>query len=78
MFDTQQFDLVLTDYFMPGMKGDQLAQEIKDRDQSRPVVLLTAAPPRTPTPQIDCIVLKPFSQASLRLAITGLFLPAVS
>ncbi len=67
--DTQTFDLVFTDYFMPGMKGDQLAHAIKERDQSQPIVLLTGFPPAEHLLEIDLVVLKPFSQESLRRAI---------
>ena|SRR2546423_14929249 len=68
-FDRQTFDLVFTDYFMPGMKGDQLAHEIKERDQSKPIVLLTGYPPAEQLLEIDLVILKPFSQETLRRAI---------
>jgi DNA-binding NtrC family response regulator len=35
-------DVVVTDYSMPGMDGVQLLQAIRDRDESLPVILLTA------------------------------------
>jgi PAS domain S-box-containing protein len=35
------FDVVVTDYAMPGMNGFELAQRIKDRDPKLPVVLAT-------------------------------------
>src|SRR3954467_11534114 len=35
-------DGVVTDYSMPGMDGVQLVQAIHDRDESLPVILLTA------------------------------------
>ena len=71
-FDAQPFDLVLTDYFMPGMKGDQLAHEIRERDQSKPIVLLTGYPPAEQLLEVDLVILKPFSRESLRRAITQL------
>jgi CheY-like chemotaxis protein len=71
-FDAQTFDLVFTDYFMPGMKGDALAHAIKERDQSQPIVLLTGFPPMEHLLEVDLVVLKPFSQETLRRAITKL------
>ena len=35
--ETAIFDLVFTDYSMPGMKGDELAAKIKQRDPNKPV-----------------------------------------
>ena len=35
-------DAVVTDFAMPGMDGVQLVQAIHDRDESLPVILLTA------------------------------------
>ena len=42
-----QFDVVITDFAMPGMKGDQLSAMLKQRAPSLPVILLTAFPPPT-------------------------------
>jgi CheY-like chemotaxis protein len=41
VFAPGKFVLVLTDYEMPGMKGDELAAEIKLRSPGQPVVILT-------------------------------------
>src|SRR5216684_2876658 len=35
-------DTVMTDYFMPEMDGVQLLQAIRERDESLPVIMLTA------------------------------------
>src|SRR5207253_6680782 len=35
-------DVVITDFAMPGMDGVQLLQAIHDRDESLPVIVLTA------------------------------------
>ena len=41
-YDPARFDLIFTDFSMPGMKGDQLATAIKEKKPARPVVMLTA------------------------------------
>jgi len=67
--ETGIFDLVFTDYSMPGMKGDELATKIKQRDPNKPVILLTAFPPSTRPSGIDLIITKPFYLATLREAM---------
>ena len=42
MFQEGQFDLVITDFEMPGMKGDELAAAIKAQAPNQPVVMITA------------------------------------
>jgi CheY-like chemotaxis protein len=69
-FDAEHFDLVLTDYRMPGMKGDAFASAIKKRLKPKPVILITGHPPNEAPKAIDWVLLKPFSLLQLRLAIT--------
>ena len=42
LFDKGKFDLVITDFAMPSMKGDELAVAIKARSPKQPVVMITA------------------------------------
>ena len=42
VFEQDKFDLVITDYAMPGMKGDELAAAIKAKAPQQPVVMITA------------------------------------
>ncbi len=42
IFEPEKFDLIITDYMMPGMKGDALAIAIKSQAPQQPVMLLTA------------------------------------
>src|SRR5258708_33182137 len=42
MFEVGKFDLVITDFAMPTMKGDELAATIKARSPKQPVVMITA------------------------------------
>ncbi len=78
-FKPQDFDLVITDFRMPGMKGDQLASAIKQQAGQTPVILLTAFPPARLPSAIDWMTLKPFTLADLRKAIAHVvaqYLPA--
>ena len=43
----QPFDLILTDYQMPGMNGLELASTVHQTSPGTPIVLVTATPPRT-------------------------------
>jgi len=74
MFEPDKFDLVITDYSMIGMKGDQLAARIKQRRPNQPVIMVTAFAdqfnaPGGPSGGADCVINKPFSIAELREAI---------
>jgi PAS domain S-box-containing protein len=71
------FDIVVTDMSMPGRSGIQLAREIKAIRPELPVILtsgfseeLIADEP--PTPFIDAMVRKPYTQADLAAAIRTL------
>ena len=77
-FERGRFDLVFTDFAMPGMKGDQLAAAIKTRAPEQPIVMITAHAGALPaTVNVDHIVGKPFRLQQLRDAITKV-LPAKS
>ena len=41
-FKQERFDLVITDYQMPGMNGDELAAAIKALVPNQPVLMVTA------------------------------------
>jgi len=70
--DTTAFDLVIADLHMPGMAGDQLADEIKKRKPMIPVLLITGDQPETLPPSIDRLLHKPFSLSELREALSAL------
>jgi CheY-like chemotaxis protein len=74
LLERESFDLIITDYLMPGMKGDQLGVHAKQRYKLR-VVMLSACPPTRPPREIDFIVLKPFGLFNLRLAIDTVCVP---
>ena len=76
LLEQGKFDLIITDYSMPGMKGDELAAVIKQRLPHQPIIMITAyaemlKSSSNPLPGVDFIISKPFSLADLREAIAG-------
>jgi CheY-like chemotaxis protein len=74
LLEKSKYDLVITDYAMPAMKGDELAVAIKGRNPGQPVVLITAyaemlKASSNPLRGVDFIVSKPFLLENLREAI---------
>ena len=74
LLDKEKFDLVITDFFMPEMKGDELAVAIKARDPKQPVVMITAYAETfqgnmRELSGVDFLIGKPFLLENLREAI---------
>ena len=74
IFEKGKFDLVITDFEMPVMKGDALALAIKERAPKQPVVMITAYAEmlqgsRNPLQGVDYLISKPFLLENLREAI---------
>lgn len=73
-FDSEHFDLVITDKAMPGMSGDQLAAAIKAREPGTPIIMLTGfgriGEGEDLSEFVDLLVAKPASLRDLREAIT--------
>lgn len=72
--EKSKFDLVITDFEMPGMKGDELAAAIKGRTPNQPVVMITAYAEMlqasgNPLTGVDFVISKPFLLENLREAI---------
>jgi len=75
IFEKSKFDVVITDFAMPAMKGDELALAIKARNPRQPVVMITAYAEMlqssgNPLPGVDFIISKPFLLENLREAIS--------
>ena len=74
IFDQGKFDIVITDFAMPTMKGDELAAAIKSRSPNQPVVMITAYAEMlqtsgNPMAGVDYMISKPFLLDNLREAI---------
>src|SRR6266404_1078111 len=71
LFSGGVFDLVITDYDMPGIQGNQLAENIKRVSASQPVIMITAFIEEVGTRHnpVDAVLGKPFSFQELRQTI---------
>jgi CheY-like chemotaxis protein len=74
ILEKDTFDLVITDFEMPNMKGDELAAAIKARAPKQPIVMITAYAEMlraagNPLTGVDCVISKPFLLENLREAI---------
>jgi len=74
MYEPNKFDMIFTDYLMPEMKGDKLAEAIKRISPRQPVVMLTAFPEKLqssdcPLGGVDSFICKPFDLDNLQTAI---------
>jgi two-component system cell cycle response regulator CpdR len=71
IFDKATFDLVLTDYSMPDMKGDEFAAIIKQRRPTQRIIMITAFGSELKASGklnglVEALIDKPFSLADLR------------
>jgi CheY-like chemotaxis protein len=74
LFRRESFDLVITDFDMPKMKGNELAARIKQRAPAQPILMITAYAERLGDFQnpVDAILIKPFQLEDLRQAMAKL------
>ena len=77
--DGRRFDLVITDFAMPGIDGLELARLIKERTPQKPVVLVTGylesvyGTEKARLQHIDAMLGKPFSLEELNEAFSAVF-----
>jgi CheY-like chemotaxis protein len=69
-----KFDLVITDYEMPRLKGSELAVRVKKLCPAQPILMITAYAERLGNAEnpVDAILNKPFAFDDLRRAIAQL------
>jgi CheY-like chemotaxis protein len=75
-FEQGNWDLVLTDFSMPGMNGCQVIEAIRERTHSVPIVLVTAG--YMAPEDLQCagkygvpVLAKPFPIATLQAVVEG-------
>jgi DNA-binding response OmpR family regulator len=73
LFTPGDFDLVITAFEMPEMKGDELARTIKCLVPSQLILMIAPSGPtiRTDNP-VDALLQKPFKMAELRGVVSNL------
>jgi len=66
-------DLVITDFFMPGMHGDELVTRIRKHSPNQPIILVSGTMPESNlgplSLEINAFLEKPFSLEQLRNAV---------
>jgi CheY-like chemotaxis protein len=74
LFDGNQFDVVITDFDMPKMAGDELMANIRERAPLQPIVMITACAERFSSRDnpANIILGKPFGIAELRQTLATL------
>jgi CheY-like chemotaxis protein len=74
LLKSQPFDLAIVDYFMPGMRGSQLALRIREIAPSLPIIMITAYLEKLAAADkpVDVVIGKPFAIEDLRRAIAKL------
>jgi CheY-like chemotaxis protein len=77
LFTPERFDLVITDYLMPLMKGDELARNIKWLAPSEPILMITGSSGELGGIQVsvDAVLNKPFGFEDLRQAVAQVLCP---
>jgi CheY-like chemotaxis protein len=77
IFLRSRFDIVISDYEMPGMDGVTLAQNIKRSSPGTPVILMTGAARAAVQSKmgtaVDQVILKPFTLAQFGETISSMY-----
>ena len=75
LFALGEFDLVITDFQMPLMEGNELAVNLKRLAPSLPILMVTASgrARREAENPVDALLSKPFDVAELRCTLRKLF-----
>ncbi len=71
---SQPFDLAIVDYFMPDMRGSQVAVLVREIAPALPILMITAYLEKLVDADkpVDAVLGKPFGVAELRRAIAEL------
>jgi len=73
------FDLLISEYWLPRMRGDELAAQVKERWPELPIIMVTAnfeeIGMEHPIPGVNCLLDKPFTMNQLREAISWVLKP---
>jgi len=72
----EPYDLMVTDFTMSGMKGDELAKLVRERWPATAIIMLTGSADilrdsGTPLPGVDVLINKPFVMDEFRKTIAA-------
>ena len=78
LYEKGKFDLVVTDFSMPGMDGLELARVIRERVPEQPIIMISAYADAVTSDEkrrlnIDAVLGKPFSVQQLQDALISVF-----
>jgi DNA-binding response OmpR family regulator len=76
-FGEEAFDVVITDFGLPGVTGEEVARQVTERSPNTPVILLTGWAEQLrasaePIAGVHCVLGKPVSLTSLANTLTAL------
>jgi DNA-binding response OmpR family regulator len=74
MLSKEHFDLMITEYWLPRMRGDELAALVKEQWPHLPIIIVSADieeinADANPLRDVDCLLDKPFTIEHLREAM---------
>jgi CheY-like chemotaxis protein len=78
-YKEREYDLVITDFLMPGIDGLELARLVKERNPQQPILLVTGHVERVSNSgelrlqNIEALLGKPFSLLQLQEALRAVF-----
>ncbi len=73
LFTQSRFDLVMTDFKLPFVMGDELATRIKRLAPKQPLLMITGYEQRPgPRNPVDAVLRKPLGSRLLRQTVAGL------
>ena len=73
LFRSDKFDLVVVDFEMPFVKGNELAARIRTVSPNQPIVMVTGFHKRPGVDNpVDAVVNKPFSSGHIRQVVSRL------
>jgi DNA-binding response OmpR family regulator len=76
LFEAVNYDLVITDYTMPGMNGVDFARRLKERNPSQLIMLITGSTFSLTgggDSPVDAVLQKPFSILEFQALLTKMF-----
>jgi CheY-like chemotaxis protein len=78
LYERERFDLIITDFSMPGMTGGELARRIKKIRPDQPIIMATASiytlgAADHPGRLVNSVLDKPFTLQDLRAAMARIF-----